>query len=97
MRTTAQQARAGLDQMLDMVADYLETGGPFPECLHLIALVVDLTTQLLGEIEGFFDEAAAEAETWTTTRDLGMTEAARERLEAVLQRHRRVDMDALRS
>ena len=86
LRATADHARAGVEQMLDMVEDYLKTGGPFPERLHIIALGADGISRLLGAIEAFFEEAADEVETWPTTRNLGLTDAARRRLEAILER-----------
>lgn len=86
LRATADHARAGIEQMLDMVEDYLETGGPFPERLHIIALGADGVTRLLGAIEQFFEEAADQVETWPSTRDLGLIDTARRRLESILER-----------
>lgn len=86
LRATADHARAGIEQMLDQIEDYLETGGPFPERLHIIALGADGVTRVLGAVEEFFEEAADEVETWPDTRDLGLTDAARRRLEAILER-----------
>lgn len=87
MRASSEHAAVALDDMLAMVEDYLDTGGPFPERLHVIAIAADLITRLLGQIESFFDETADELETWETTEGLGLTEATRTRLEAIAARH----------
>lgn len=87
MRITAQDARAGRDDLVAMVEDYLETGGPFPDRLHVIALAADLITGLLSRIDEFFDDAATEVSEWADTRGLGMTDATRARLEAIVARH----------
>jgi DNA-binding PadR family transcriptional regulator len=88
LRETADAARNDLDQMLAYVQDYLKTGGPFPERLHLIALSVELTTDLLARIEEFSSQAADEIARWPTTQGLGMTPETKDRLERVLARHR---------
>lgn len=94
LHQTAEAARTDLDRMLDFVEDYLETGGEFPERLHLIALSVDLITDLLARMESFARGAADEITGWGATRDLGMTPDTRRRLEGVLERHRGRSGDA---
>lgn len=89
LRVTADAAREDLDRMLGWVEDYLQTGGPFPERLHLIAQTVEIVTDVLARIESFSEEAAEEIAAWPTTRNLGMTAETRQRLERVLERHRR--------
>lgn len=89
MRVSSGHAASALDDMLAMVDDYLDTGGPFPERLHVIALAADLITRLLEQIESFFDETADEVEVWATTEGSGITEATRARLQAIAARHPR--------
>jgi hypothetical protein len=86
LQTTSALAREMLDDMHSYVADYLETGGPFPNRLHAIALAADLVTDLLARIEGYCNDAAREVEEWETTVDLGMTPATRARLEKIFVR-----------
>lgn len=84
MRATSDQARTAREDMVSMVEDYLDTGGPFPERLHVIAIAADLVTILLGQIETFFEDAASEAAAWETTEQLGLTDAARKHLENIV-------------
>lgn len=86
MQVTAVGASAARDDLVALVDDYLETGGPFPERLHVIALSADLTTDLLGRIAELFEEADAEVASWSSTENLGMTQATRARLGSVAQR-----------
>ena len=59
----------------------------YPERLHAVALVIDVTTRLLADLADFFAAAADEVSNWgsTTTGDLGAT---RRRLEHIRERHR---------
>jgi DNA-binding PadR family transcriptional regulator len=60
----------------------------FPERLHVIARVIDITTRLLATIEQFASATADEARDWTTTTDPAITESTRHLLEAIRDRHR---------
>lgn len=105
LRQTASMAGQMLDELLEIVDEYLSDEGPlamleagiggpgqprleyrgrvqYPERLHVIALVLDITTQMLGSIEGFFGTAADEVSSWesTTTGDLRTTRARLERI-----------------
>lgn len=59
----------------------------YPERLHAVALAIDGTTRLLGELDRFFSEAADEVATWPSPVDPSLTPATRARLEAVRGRH----------
>lgn len=89
MRTTSDQARQMLDEMLGFVDEYLENGGPFPHRLHVIALAVEIITDLLGTLEEFFQRAADEVDTWDTTQHRGLDTATRNRLQEIRRRHQR--------
>jgi PadR family transcriptional regulator, regulatory protein AphA len=91
LRATAVAARRDLDGLLSLTGDYLATGGPFPERLHLIALAIEQVTDLLSRIEQHSLESAAEVACWETTKGLGLTSSTRSRLEQVLARHARRD------
>lgn len=86
LRTTTEQVHEAMEPMARMVEDYLATGGPFPERLHLIAMTADLVTDLLTRIERFSTEAIEEVGTWENTKGLGLTADARARLERILER-----------
>jgi PadR family transcriptional regulator AphA len=69
----------------------------FPERLHVVALVLDVTTALLGEMEASLNAAAEEARQWRSTTDTGLTPMTRKRLEKLRDRHRRgVDISSQR-
>ena len=72
-------------------ADRLEFEGRqmFPERLHVVALVIDVTTRMLIEIELFCSRTAIEVRAWRTPTDDQLTAATRARLEAVRERCRR--------
>ena len=87
MRATSDDARSMLDEMLGFVDEYLDDGGPFPGRLHLVAIAIEIITALLAEIEGHFENTAAEIETWPSTTELGLTPATRTRLERIRAAH----------
>lgn len=60
----------------------------FPERLHVVALVVDVTTAILAELEASLATLAAEAKRWPSTTDPGITPLTRKRLESIRDRHR---------
>lgn len=59
----------------------------FPERLHVVALVQDAVTRLLGDLEAFCQSAAAEIDSWPSTTDPSLTTATRRRLENIRARH----------
>jgi DNA-binding PadR family transcriptional regulator len=91
IRTTGALAGDAIAEVCGLVEDYFETGGPFPERLHVIAMAADLVTDLLSRIETFAQEAVDEVERWKTTKGQGMTPAARARLQAILARGGRTE------
>lgn len=110
MEATAHKAREMLGEMVGIVHEYLEDGGPlsmleqgiggpgqerleydgrlqYPERLHVISLVIDITTRLLAELDELFTTTAEETRTWTGTTEPQLTPATRRRLEAISARH----------
>ena len=62
----------------------------YPERLHVVALTIDITTQLLETIDSFFTDAADEVATWPSTSSDSITPSTRDRLQRVqARRHRR--------
>lgn len=55
----------------------------FPERLHVVALAIDITTQLLETIDRFFSDAADQVAKWPSTTDPSITPDTRERLERI--------------
>src|SRR5919201_883229 len=68
------------------VRDYLDTGGPFPERLHIAALFADFYADYLALLRRWAARASAEVRQWPSTRQLGMTPGVRAGLEAILDR-----------
>lgn len=60
----------------------------FPERLHVVALVIDVTTALLAGLEASLTNAAEEVEGWPSTTDPGITLQTRKRLEEIRDRER---------
>ncbi len=60
----------------------------FPERLHVVTRVIDVTTTLLVDIEASLTTAAAEVSEWPSTTDSSITPAPRERLERIRDRGR---------
>ena len=58
----------------------------YPERLHVVALAVDITTQLLETIHSFFNDEADNVASWPSTTDPSITPATRARLERIQSR-----------
>jgi PadR family transcriptional regulator, regulatory protein AphA len=58
-----------------------------PERLHVVALAIDVTTQLLGTLDSFFTEEADQVASWPDLADASITPATRRRLEQIRTRH----------
>jgi hypothetical protein len=58
----------------------------FPERLHVVALAIDVTTQLLETLDSFFADAARDVASWPDTADASITPATRHRLEQIRSR-----------
>jgi PadR family transcriptional regulator AphA len=58
----------------------------YPERLHGIALVVDITSRILEIVAQFSEETVNEARAWTSTTEPSLTPATRARLEAIQSR-----------
>jgi DNA-binding PadR family transcriptional regulator len=63
-----EQIATARSQLALQAADYLETGGPFPERLHVNALVGRLINGYTALIEEWATWARAEVETWPDTK-----------------------------
>ena len=87
MQTTANQAREMLDEFIAFIDDYLDTGGPFPERLHVVALAIEVYTDLLATLEEFFPAAADEVAQWETTSRDRLEVDTRARLARIRERH----------
>jgi DNA-binding PadR family transcriptional regulator len=55
----------------------------YPHRLHVVALAIDVTTQLLKTLDDFFTESGEQVRTWPSTTDASLAPATRSRLERV--------------
>jgi len=85
LRSTAAWAEGELARARPQVETYLDTGGPFPERLHLIALIVGFYSELFDLIRRFFGEAADLAEKWDATTGVPADDHLRAMLERALR------------
>lgn len=69
-----------------MFADYLDTGGPFPERAHLNALFGLFFADLFAVVDRWTRVVEEEVATWPGTRGVGLTATERRRIEEVLRR-----------
>jgi PadR family transcriptional regulator AphA len=75
-----QRYEAGADQ----VRGYLADGGPFPQRLHLIALLTSFYVEFAELVLDTCDRADAALASWPSTEAVGLTRDARAQLEAAL-------------
>lgn len=68
--------------------ELLRTGGPFPDRLHLTERTVALYGEFLLLLNRWCEETMVEVDSWSDTRDTGLTSHGRERLEKLLARAR---------
>jgi PadR family transcriptional regulator AphA len=80
LSATASQARRAGAAAVVLADELLATGGPFPDRLHLTERVVAFYGEFLLLLTRWCDETADEVGTWSTTKDLGLTPQARQRL-----------------
>lgn len=81
LRSTAAWADGEMARARPQVQSYLDTGGPFPERLHLIALIAGFYGELFDLIRRYFGEAADLAESWDATTGVPVDAVLRGMLE----------------
>jgi PadR family transcriptional regulator AphA len=85
LRTAAAWADGELARARPQVENYLDTGGPFPERLHLIALLVGFYGELFDLMRRYFGEAAELVDGWDSTTDVELGPDLRAVLERTLR------------
>lgn len=74
---SAAAARGAIGDLAGFAGEYLDTGGPFPERLHSIAIAMHVVVRVMEQIDQSCAEASREVALWPTTKGLGMTPQAR--------------------
>jgi PadR family transcriptional regulator AphA len=85
LRSAAAWAESELAQARPQIENYLDTGGPFPERLHLIALIAGFYGELFALMRRYFDDAADLVETWDATTGIPTDANLRGMLERTLR------------
>jgi DNA-binding PadR family transcriptional regulator len=83
-------AREEAGQGLAQLEEYRDTGGPFPERLHIIVPFADLYVRLVETLHDWAADAHEGIAVWPRTGNLGATAATREHLQALIERVQRV-------
>jgi DNA-binding PadR family transcriptional regulator len=83
-------ARAEAERGLGQLEDYEDTGGPFPERLHITALFADLSVRLVEAVHDWAQTAHAEVSEWPRTDRLGATPATKRHLHELIDRSYRL-------
>jgi DNA-binding PadR family transcriptional regulator len=86
LESTARQARALNAQGKALIEEHLDTGGPFPQRVHLVEPIAHFYEGFFRLLIGWCDETIAEIDTWPDTKDLGMTPRVRQRYSAMIDR-----------
>lgn len=93
LAATLRALREWADRLLEIgarqCADYLDTGGPFPGRLDLIALFGEFFGQLYAMTGEWAQRAEADVARWPATTRPGLSPHTRERLQAVVDHARR--------
>ena len=74
-----------MDSGLEILREYQAGAAPFPDRLHLAALVTRLYSDLFDTVAAFTDFAEAEIKTWPRTDGLGLTPRSKEILDELVQ------------
>jgi PadR family transcriptional regulator, regulatory protein AphA len=85
LRSAGAWADGELARARPQIETYLDSGGPFPERLHLIALVVGFYGELFHLLRRFFGDAADLVETWDATTGVPIDANLRGMLERTLR------------
>jgi PadR family transcriptional regulator, regulatory protein AphA len=93
LEVTAREARSALDDGLAQLREYLETGGPFPERLNLIALSSAWFTDSLALLEDFCLHTARAISGWEDASGPEDLTKARREISDVFERHSQSSVD----
>lgn len=86
-RAAVDQWRGRFEDLLPVLRGYLDDGGPFPERLHLVGMLVGFGDRYVALLEEFADEVEAEAARWRDTQGIGMTPMAERRITEAIRRY----------
>jgi len=67
-----------------LIEELLDTGGPFPDRLHLVEPMATFIADFYRHLIEWCEQTTTEIEEWPDTRDIGLTPRGRERWERIL-------------
>jgi PadR family transcriptional regulator AphA len=85
LETTLRQTRELRTQGKTFTQDLLDTGGQFPDRLHLIETTVVFFEGFYRLLVEWCEDSLAQIDGWADTRDIGLTPQGRERLERLIE------------
>jgi DNA-binding PadR family transcriptional regulator len=91
LRATNEQARAMLEDEMDLIREALRTGGQFPERLNLSVSVAEFLDSYTRLIIDWTERTATEVAGWDSTQHRGLTRAERATLTNMLERNDAAD------
>jgi PadR family transcriptional regulator, regulatory protein AphA len=88
LETTARNAREFYAQGNAVIRDVLDTGGPFPDRLHLVVPMSEFLDDFYRLLIDWCERTIEEIDEWPDTSGVGLTPEGRRRLERVANRPR---------
>lgn len=86
LESTARHAREAYADGKSIIENLLETGGPFPQRMHLVGPLAAFYDEFLRLLIRWCDETSVDIGQWPNTRDIGLTPEVRERFQRILAR-----------
>jgi hypothetical protein len=84
LEATARHARELHAKGKALIEELLNSGGPFPQRLHLIERQSSFLADFYRDLIEWCEQTATEVEQWPDTRDIGLTPRGREQWERIL-------------
>ena len=84
LEATARQAREMHAKGKAVIDELLNTGGPFPQRLHLVERQATFIGDFYRDLVEWCEQTTTDVEGWPDTRDVGLTPSGRKRWERIL-------------
>ena len=89
IESTREAMWASYSEGTGVVREYLNGEGPFPQRAHLFALLVKFGSDFAETVLDWCDLAEAEIRSWPQVADVGLTDSARQHMEAQVRSYER--------
>jgi PadR family transcriptional regulator, regulatory protein AphA len=84
LAATARHAREFHAKGKALIEELADTGGPFPNRLHLVEPMATFLADFYRDLIGWCEQTISEIEEWPDTRDVGLTPRGRDRFARIL-------------